>query len=326
MASASPARRTAAYAAEALPERQPAVAILLPTTIGGLAAVAATIIVTMLLAVGPGVFEALTGRQLLGDGESFLNARAAARAAIDLRQPTAIARWLGTLLLLTAAIVAAVIGLIRRHRRDGRHGSARAWGGLAMVMAAAACAAEVPLGGLVGGLFADVTGIAIGPAGIGWWFTLAAAVGGGISLWTVLSLADRLGTSIWLALAGVAWLTAAGHACLGRGDAAPVWTIATWAIGTACIAVAMLTAARGVIREARGEAGRSGARSRPVESRPAAAAATAPASRPDPWGAAEQEGDETEFVDGSEDHASFRHLSKAERKRLKKLARLQRAG
>jgi hypothetical protein len=291
-------------------------AILLPTTLGGLAATAVAILVAIALTVGVSVAETLAARPFIAAGGRFTQTLAATRAILDLQRPTAAALWLGTLLLLAAAVVAIVVRLTLRERRGGGSG----WGWLAAVFVAAACAAEVPVGGVVGGLIADITGIALGPSGIGWWFIVAGMAVGGIAAWALRSLTGRLGTATWLGLAAAAWLGSAACAWLGGNGAAGIWGTASWAVGAACACIAMLAAARTAIGATRG---RSAMPARPPEQRPAAT----PRDHAAEVRAEESSFDqETEYVDGSTDHGAFRHLSKAERKRLKKLARLQRAG
>jgi hypothetical protein len=106
---------------------------------------------------------------------------------------------------------------------------------------------------------------------------------------------------------------------------------ACWMSGAMLAAIAMLAAARAVIREVRGL---------PIHKPVAARDDTARANRADEAAAgidpdtADERGfgaEETAYIDGSEsaggddEESSGRHLSKAERKRLKKLARLGRA-
>ena len=172
--------------------------------------------------------------------------------------------------------------------------------------------------------------------------TLAALALGAVSLWAVLPLHERRATAVWLAAALGAWGAAAGCAWGGTGSASAAIAIQTaWTLGSGLMAVAMLAAARSVIREVRGEAGqtskvrRQSAASRAAMRPPAAAVAAKAESwneyEADEQAAAADDGAEDgytagDFTDGSdaEDDHGPRHLSKAERKRLKKLARLNR--
>jgi len=158
----------------------------------------------------------------------------------------------------------------------------------------------------------------------------------------VLPLHERLATAMWLSAALGAWGAAA--ACTWGGGGRELFAIAaqaTWTMGSGLMAIAMFAAARSVIREVRGEAGQT-SKTRRQSAAPQATVrppATAAAARPESWN--EYEGDEQAgtadvgaedgytagiFTDGSdaEEDTGPRHLSKAERKRLKKLARLNR--
>jgi hypothetical protein len=318
----------AAYAPDALPERQRGPAVLLPTGIGGLALASLAILLPMAGAIAVGVGEVVLGRPLFATEGRFARTLAALAACFDQGAAANLQLWLADLSLLLAAAVAAVVRLMRRHRQDDYNGRYRAWGWLATLFVAASCAGFVPLGGLVGAALADATGITLGPGGIGWWIVVSATVLGGVSLWAVIPLHERAATATWLAMALGMWATAgvaewgwAGH------EAAGIAGRSAWALGSALMAVAMLVAARSVIREVRGQCGRA-AQSEAGRGRTAVAAPAADTGAEETAGDRDLEaghdpatsGDETVYVDGSE-HDN-RHLSKAERKRLRKLARM----
>ena len=340
---AAPATRAMAeYAPEAHPERQPAIATLLPTGSGGMAIVSAVILVALGSTIAIGVYEPLLDAVGRMAGGRFAGAVAALRACVDMRSALSLAGWLSQLLLAAAAVVALVVRQMRRHRRDDYRGRYRAWGWLAGLLVTSSCAAHLPLGKLAGIFMAEATGIALGPQGYGWWVTLAALALGAVSLWAVLPLHERRATAVWLAAALGAWGAAAGCAWGGTGSASAAIAIQTaWTLGSGLMAIAMLAAARSVIREVRGEAGqtskvrRQSAASRAAIRPPAAAVAAKAESwneyEADEQAAAADDGAEDgytagDFTDGSdaEDDHGPRHLSKAERKRLKKLARLNR--
>jgi hypothetical protein len=171
--------------------------------------------------------------------------------------------------------------------------------------------------------------VAFGPAGSGWWVAIAATLLGGVSLWAVLPLHERAATALWLASGLMAWGV----------SAAAVWFSATqgvhpgvaptaWAAGSGLLAIAMLVAARSVIREVRGEAKAAAPKPQAATVRPLPMTQTAdqddePQESPD-WGSDPSEA--TGYTDGSDsdEDRDTRHLSKAERKRLKKLARMNR--
>ena len=340
---ATPAGRAMAeYAAEAHPERQPAIATLLPTGSGGLAILSTVILVALGSTIAIGAYKpALDPVERMASGR-FENTLAALRACFDMRSAFSLAGWMSQLLLATAAVVALVVRLMRRHRRDDYRGRYRAWGWLAGLLVTSSCAAHLPLGQFVGIFMSEATGIACGPQGYGWWVMLSSLVFGTVSLWAVLPLHERLATALWLTGALAAW--GAAVACTWVGGSRELLAIAaqaTWTMGSGLMAIAMLAAARSVIREVRGEAGQT-SKSRRQSAAPRATVrpqATAAAAKPESWN--EYEGDDQAgvadagaedgytaggFTDGSdaEDDTGSRHLSKAERKRLKKLARLNR--
>lgn len=332
-AATSSARPLAAYAPDAQPERQRGPAVLLPTGLTGLGLAAAAILVPVLGAVAVGGWETWTGRPPIVPAGRFARSLAALASCCDPRGAASLQGWLAQAWLFVAAVVALVVRLMRRQRRDDYRGRYRAWGWMAGLLAATALAGVVPVGRLVGAVVADSSGVVLGPHGIGWWLALAATAWFLVALWAVLPLHERAGTAVWLALALVAWAAAAAAEWLAAGREA--WVVggrAAWTVGAALAAVAMLAAARSVIREVRGEAARTARRAAPARREAARAAVTGPVAddaegRFDPaTDAADADAaDEatTDYVDGSEQE--HRHLSKAERKRLKKLARMKQA-
>jgi hypothetical protein len=328
------ARPLTPYAPDAQPERQRGPAVLLPTGAGGLALTAAAILVPVLGAAAVGCWDTWTGRPLIVPAGRFARTLAAVADCCDPRAAASLQNWLAQAWLLVAAVVALVVRLMRRHRRDDYRGRYRAWGWMAGLLVATGLAGAVPVGPLVGAIVVDSSGIVLGPHGIGWWLALAATAWFLVALWAVVPLHERTGTAVWLGLALAAWAGAAAAEWLAAGrDAWVVGGRAAWTVGAALAAVAMLAAARSVIREVRGEAAPRGTR-RPAPAR--REASRVPATGPDAGDVAIQfdpvtdaavtDADEesgTDYVDGSEQE--HRHLSKAERKRLKKLARMKHA-
>jgi len=323
-------RPMAAYGPDAHPEKQKGPATLLPTGLGGFAGVALLILLPMAAALALAAAEPVFGRQLLAPQGRFARTIAAAAGCLDPRSMQSLAGWLAQVSLGVATAVALIVRLMRRHRRDDYNGRYRAWGWLAGLFVITACAGLVPVGRLVGALLADATGITLGPGGIGWWVTLATAAYVAVALWAVLPLHERGATAFWLVLALGMWAAAAGGHWLGGRDVAVIGGHAAWAAGAALAAVAMLAAARSVIREVRGQCKATSATARVKPERPAAATVADDdgdvAERPTPLALSDEDssgGDDSGFVDGTE--PEHRHLSKAERKRLKKLARMNRA-
>lgn len=331
-------RRAADYAPAAAPERQPALAAFLPTGIGGLAGATAGILAIAALVTGPGLAEMAVGRPLFTDGGRFARTLAALRGCFDLTAPGSLAAWSSQILLLAAALVAWAVRGMRRHRRDDYNGRFRAWGWMAAMLVIGSLTAVVPLGACLAAFMVDATGVGFGPGGLGWWITVATFTLGAVSLWTVLPLHERLGTSLWLGASAILWAASLGCTWGAATGAASLRITlvgqAAWTFATATALVAMLAAARSVVREIRGEAAPAARRpKKQAPSRPAIEdAAEADDDRED--GAAAEEpvvfleaSEPAEFTDGSEDDLpAGRKLTKAERKRLKRMARLQQAG
>jgi hypothetical protein len=328
------ARAPAEYAAEAAPERQRGPAVLLPTTAGGLALAVIAILLPIAGGIALGACEAVVGMRPITATGRFARTLQAVEACVDPRSIASLQAWLAQLFLVAAAGIACIVRLMRRHRRDDYHGRFRAWGWLAGLFLLTACAGVVPVGPLMAALAVDVTGIEIGPGGAGWWYALAATAYGLVALWAVLPLHERLGTAFWLVAALGAW--AGSAAAMWVGDRWPLHAVAAgslWSLAAAFALIAMLTAARSVIREVRGLPARKPASDRAgrqVRAEPVAAiqrrreehVEEAEEDSPD-FTATDDQADETAFTDGSE--PEHRHLSKAERKRLKKLARMREA-
>jgi len=326
-ASDSP-RASAAYDPDALPEKQRGPAVLLPTGLGGLSLAIAAVLVPLGGIVSAACSGPFFGRNLFVGGGRFARTVAAAGAVFDPLGIASLQIWLAQTLLVAAAGVALIVRLMRRHRRDDFNGRFRAWGWMAFVLVATACDGVVPVGRLVAAVFSDATGIVLGPNGIGWWVAISSLVVVAVSLWAVLPLHERLATSIWLSLAVAAWGASAAATCLADGrDRIVAVGIAAWSFGAAFAFAAMLAAARSVIREVRGQCGVV----KPKAAKPAKADAAKPAapmmedddvdSSAFDREAATGDDSETEYTDGSEQEEQ-RHLSKAERKRLRKLARM----
>jgi len=326
----------AAYDSAAHPERHPALATRLPTTLGRLVLASLAIMVVMGGAIAPAVSEPLFGRPLLAAEGRFAGTLAVLRAAVDPRSPLPLHVCLGVLSLVIAAAVAGSVKHMRRHRRDDYQGRFRAWGWLSLVLFVAAWAGAVPLGPLVAAVASEATGIVAGPLGIGWWLGLEVVAVAIVVPWAVLPLRQRAGTAVWLTLGLVAWAAAGAMpwagAWVGGDERGAIIAQAAWAGGAALILVAMLSAARAVIREVRGEVAAAPAKPRRATAAKRSPANAVPVANPTSgadrdeedeesaaWASSDDDG-QTEYVDGSEHE--HRHLSKAERKRLRKLARM----
>lgn len=319
------------YAPEALPERQPALATLLPTGLGRLDACIAGIVTLLTAVLAAGFCTGSFAWLARVAGPRFTHSVAALQACVDPLAASSLAGWVAQMLLVGSAAVAVVVRFMRRHRRDDFSGRYRAWGWLASLLVAASCAAQVPVGRAVGVIIADATGITLGPSGYGWWVSIAATLLVGVSLWAVLPLHERLATALWLTAGLVAWGVAAAVTWLGASAGLPAGVgLAAWVTGSGLVAIAMLVAARSVIREVRGEAGGGRVKPKvmPAAQRPSPAVQDQDADDDEPLERAWQADGSfaTDYTDGSDvdEDRETRHLSKAERKRLRKLARLNR--
>lgn len=336
-------RRPFDYSPEARPERQGALATILPTRPSRLGVALAGIVVvtatTLILGGWPAAIETL-GRFA---GARFTRTVAVLRELLDLRG-LVLGGWLAQMFLLGAASVALSIRGMRRHRNDGRYGRSRAWLAMALVFFTASLAGTLPIGKLMSTFLVEATGRSFGPDGAGWWVAIAGSVTGIVTLWILLPLHQRLVPGFWLLLglagwsaaAAVPWLGGIGWVGAGQNDLALAGAEA-WVVGSAAMLAAMLTAARGVIREVRGEikaapvgAAKEERASKVVKTEAVIRQAKAPEPVFEPVdtdddGALQSaaEGSETGYTDGSDaedDYASRPH-SKAEKKRLRKLGR-----
>jgi hypothetical protein len=350
-------RRLADYSPEALPEHQPSLATLLPAGLGGFALTAACLLALLAAAVGVGLWEAVTGGPIFGrNATRFAATLASARRCLDVQSLLSLGGWLAQICLIVATATALIVRLMRRHRRDDYQGRYRAWGWLAGLFALTACAGQVPLGDLFAAFVSDATGIALGPDGMGWWVLTAGLLFGAVGLWAVLPLHEQAATGIWLSLCFAAWAASAACGWVGQVQTLPGQAVegrtleaavgnTCWMAGAVLAAIAMLAAARSVLREVRGLPARSSA-GKPVtgantaQNARKAAAIEADDDRTTPVEARRDEDDDarrqrqghTVFVDSAEGseadddlEQSGRHLSKAERKRLRKLSRMSQA-
>jgi len=368
--SVAESRRLADYSPEALPEHQPSLATLLPTGLGGFSLAALGLLTLLAAAVGVGVWEMVARRPVFSAGSPrFAATLGVLRQCLDLRTFLSIGGWLAQLCLISAAATALIVRLMRRHRRDDYRGRYRAWGWLAGLFMLTACAGQVPVGPLVAAIASDATGITLGPDGMGWWVLTAGLLYAAVSLWAVLPLHERFSTGVWLSLCLGAWAAAAACGWMGRGgnlqgrDSCLVIGNTCWMAGGALAAIAMLAAARSVLREVRGLPAQTAASTESaatesdqtvqkttavsrivsddrdaVERRSGNTNTSSHTSKRDEHDADGDDGrgetgfGETGFGEtGEESEAddeagqSGRHLSKSERKRLKKLARMGRA-
>lgn len=328
--------RVAAYDDAARPERHPGFATRLPTTLGGLVGISLLVMGGMAGAIALAISGPLFGWPLLEGGGRFAGSLAVVRRTIESDAALPIHTWLAMLSLFAAAAAAGAVKYMRRHRRDDYKGRFRAWGWLSTILTVAAWSAVVPIGLLVGTLASELSGITLGPEGLGWWYAMACLALLIVVPWAILPLRERVGTSVWMAFAMLAWAGSVAAtwapAWMGVAQRGALIAAAAWSAGAAFLLIAMLTAARGVIREVRGEVAvarapkvRKEKKKQEVLVEGGDDQSEEPADEPSSWNEADPESEsddpgQTDFTDGS--FGSERRLSKAERKRLKKLARM----
>jgi hypothetical protein len=328
--------RATPYSKEARPENHPALATWLPTR--SLHLVAACL--GVLLPITAVIAAAATVDRWLptpADAGRWSHAVTQIRDCLDVSPRTGLAAWMGQGSLVAAACIAVSIRQMRRYRLDDYQGRYRAWGWLAALAVVATLERQLPLSELVSATIANASGLVLGPRALGWWLCLAAPACLAAGLWAVMPMHERLATGLALVATAVAWVAATGCGWLGGDDAGRKLELISGSLtlaGDGLLAVSMLIAARSVLREVRGEAAKPArqakAEPRRTDSRGTGRAETR--EEPTPAQPAESltawsDGSDLDDEDGDawgEDDAT-RKLSKAERKRLRKLGRMNRA-
>lgn len=321
--SRSTARAVARYFPAAAPERQTPPALWVPTRLGRFVATIAAVFVVgggFVAAGTPAVVSAISG---LG-GERFRGTAAAAVACLDLAVVHSLAHWFAMQSLWAAAGLCCVIRGMLRHRQPS---TGRSFTWLATVLGGAALASQVPVGKVVATGLSEATGLELGTAGQGWWLAITAAAVGATVVPSLMSLSRRAAPGLWLTAGMVGWALAATAEPAGLPGASTL-AAAGWDVGSLTMLVGVLVAARGVIREIRGPSQAvAPSRVKPVEAtnRPVVADRQIPDAELTQADAARVT--PTLYTDGSDGAGDDgeRTLSKAERKRLRKLARIREA-
>lgn len=338
--------------ASAEPLCQASLGVIAPAGAGGFAL---TVILLLAPAVGAATltaWEPVAGRSLLAVEGRFAETLRSIRSGFDPAAPT-IPDWIAQVSLCLAAAYALAVRTVQRHRRDDYVGRYRAWSWLAIVFLITSLAGATPLGPIIATALGDATGIRPGPGGAAWWIGISTAALTATVAWAVLPLRERSTTAAWLTAMALAWTGAAtGGWLTAVGTVA--WrhqvlaTRIAWWAGCSFALVAMLAATRSVIRDVRGlvaprTAGRqrrgraSSGASAAAEARPAPVAPVTRAVRREEPPAIDTAGTDDDdatarmsiaagsetpdFIDAEDDDADMRHLSKSEKKRLRKLRR-----
>ena len=328
-----------------LPAAQRQLAALVPTRIAPLIGCFLAFSLLIGLAVATDFAREIFSRELIPASDRFAASFQHLRSGLSLQGKATLAGWLTQVFLLLAAATTLVVRSIQRHRRDEFSGRFRAWGWLAFVWLVAATATATPLGPAVAATFVTLTETPFGPHGLGWWLTVGVA---GLVLtvpWTVLQMRERLPTALTLGLALLSWATAVGCLWFSTADVRlSLLAPAAWLAGSGLILLAMMLAVRSSLREIDGlcvlpQTRQPRKRREKPSLRPAAAPAKqtdeavddTPEETPDFTPAPESEvvteDDSLENLtdDESDNDGPQRRLSKAERRRLRKLARSNRA-
>ncbi len=343
-ATAEPCRETepAASRGDRLPAAQRQLAALVPTRAMSLIGCLLAISLLVSLAVMTDFSRVILSRELIPESGRFAASLTLVRDSIGLRGQGTLAGWLTQVFLLLAAATALVVRSVQRHRRDEFKGRFRAWGWLAVIWIVAAAATAMPLGPAVAAALVVLTETPFGPQGLGWW--LACGIAGLLVtvFWALLRMRERLPTAATLGLGLLAWAAAVGCHWFSAADPRlPLLATASWLAGSGLMLLAMMLAVRSSLREIDGlcPQPRTHQPKRQTKKRPARSAAApaqptgkasddSPAGPPDCTLAADSEDTAEEacpdesFGDETEPQ---RRLSKAERRRLRKLARSGRA-
>lgn len=268
--------------------------------------------------------------------------------------------WIGQMSLLSAAAVAISIRQMRRHRLDDFQGRYRAWGWLAVLAVASAATRQLPVDRLVGALASDASGLTLGPDGVGWWLATALVLWLIAGTWCLAPLARRVAVTIWFTVSGLAWMAGATIDCLLRSGSPldeGMGLLGSLAVvtGDTALLIAMIWAFRTVLREVTGEVVAIPQKPNGLSSAVGMTGHSTPSRRATPLTAEDGEhrhdvrepsadsyhcrvvddskdpiqfnadDDEADALDDDGRGQSGRKLSKAERRRLRKQARLDRA-
>ncbi|MBT7728282.1 MAG: hypothetical protein HN703_05310 [Planctomycetaceae bacterium] len=317
-----------------------------PTRPAALFAVAAIQICVTSLAVIPCLGREFTAYDFLPDGGEYSQSVDILRGGIGLQGQAHLAGWFTHISLLLATGVTLILRSIHRNRRDATRPGFRPWGALAALWILASLATTVPIGPAVALAMREVTETSFGPQGLGWWVTL-----GSLYLFITISgtlfrLQEKLppvltatsGLLFWCASTVCIWFSATDPRLLLLSNA-------SWLIGSEFMLFTMLLAVRGSLREIDGlckpkKPALPKKKHRSISSpaiyssteKPDNSASTAIDFEEVPMNAADEQHSETnEDLIDEETYSSDnepplqRRLSKAQRRRLRKLTRNGRA-
>jgi len=226
--------------------------------------------------------------------------------------------WTSAAILLVAACYTRLIFSLRRHRVDDVRGKYRMW--KTASWAAVALSLNTVVGGhtIVARVLGHFTPWSVLPENAGWWLAAAAILGGTLLLKLIFDVSECRGAMLFYSLAIGCFVVAGVHAAGWSPSWAAAWPEtmgrALPLAGNLMLLVGSLLFARYVVLDVQGL----------IEHRATAKQSVALAPEPSEEVAFEKstEGviaNEGAWIDGSEDESDgTRHLSKSERKRLRK--------
>ena len=221
-----------------------------PTRPATLFAVAAIQICVTSLAIIPCLGREFTAYDFLPAGGEYSQSVDILRGGIGLQGQAHLAGWFTQTSLLLATGVTLILRSIHRNRRDATRPGFRPWGALAALWIIASLATTVPIGPAVALAMLQVTETPFGPQGLGWWVTLGSLY----SFITISGTLCRLREKILPILAVTPGLLfwCASTMCIWFSTTEPRLLLisnATWLIGSGFMLFAMLLTVRGSLRE-----------------------------------------------------------------------------
>ena len=333
---------TGSLISEALPARYRHLASFVPTRTVSLTVVAIIQLCVLSFALAPCLGREFAAYEFIPDGGTYSLSVDILRGGFSLQGQANLAGWITQTFLFLATGTALILRALQRNRCDTSRPGFRLWGVLAIVLMGASLATVLPIGPAVAAALLQMTNTPFGPQGLGWWVTFGSFCICISVLGTFFRLHERLavfmaltpGLLLWCASAACVWFSTNGPRLLLLANA-------TWLAGSGCILFAMMLAVRSILREIDGLCKQK--KNRTTKSKrqlvnSAVVSSSADDSQPTTTTAIDFEEipsqvsasqqtvhDDREAEQDNENAPLQRRLSKAERRRLRKLARNGRA-
>ena len=326
---------------ETLPARYRHLASFVPTRAVSLTLVAVIQLCALSFALAPCLGREFAGYEFVPDGGTYSLSVDILRGGFGLQGQANLAGWITQTFLLLSTGTALILRALQRNRCDTSKPSFRLWGILAIVWMSASLATTLPIGPAVAAALLQITNTPFGPQGLGWWVTFGSFCICISVLGTFFRLHERLaslmaltpGLLLWCASTSCVWFSANDPRLLLLANA-------TWLAGSGFILFTMMLAVRSSLREIDGLCKQKKTRTPKSKRRLVNSAAVSPStddSQPTPTTAIDFEEIPSQAsahqqpvhndneIDQGNETAKQRRLSKAERRRLRKLARNGRA-